>query len=405
MISYYFNSIFAAQLILFCAIRATTIAAPSCPFLFEQTTAQTRNDYSLVTGYFTPQLNGTYVFHLSTGLLSGTQVHFNVELGNSLAVDLYRSSTVHNGQDIISRDFIFTLAQGSRVYLNLMAGTAVSDAMKQTSWSAFLLDDLMYPVITFFVGLNSSSSTAGKIDFTSTIVNVGNAWDSQMDMFTAPQNGIYVFSLSCGAVSGQAYDVLIFINNIISHEMTITKISHSGEDMASRTIAVQLAAGDIVDLRLQWGSLFSSGGLETSFAGFLYEPVNGQKVIWSVHQTNNIVGQCSPFPFNDVTVNFGNGWNTTSNSFVVPFAGVYQLHFTVTLQPFSIIDFRLIWNNVAYTNIFSDSTVNNGVDIKSRSIMIKASVGDTLYLSTTGTANLFSTANRLISFTGLLISL
>ena len=393
-----------ADAILFCAVRNVSAVQPSSPFLFNQITTQRGQSYDLSSGLFTPQLNGAYVIHFSSGLFPGTPVSLSLE-GYSMGTDLSHKSTSHNGWETTSRDAIYTFTQGTKLYISLYEGKSASNVLKQSSWSAYLLDSLMYPLITFFVGRNSSFSGNGKVIFTSTFVNVGNAWNSVSNIFTAPRNGTYVFSMSCGAQSGQPCHLYIKLNSALAQGMAMNGTSRNGTDMTSRTFAMFFAVNSTMYVTSYNASLFSDNGYQLSFSGFLYEPVNGISVIWSVNQKSSMSGQYSPFPFNDITVNIGNGWRTANNTFIVPYAGVYQLHLTCTTPAGGVVDYRLMWNGIAYANIYSNNTINNGLDTRSRAIMIEAAVGDTFYIATTSTTKLYSEASTLISFTGYLLSL
>ena len=52
-------------------------------------------------------------------------------------------------------------------------------------------------------------------------------------------------------------------------------------------VVISLAAGDTALIYLALGSLYCDDAYQTSFAGFLYQPLNERKVIWAVHQTMN----------------------------------------------------------------------------------------------------------------------
>ena len=333
----------------------------------------------------------------------------SVQKDSNFVANISRTSTNHDDQDLLSRDFISYLHQGSQVRVNLIEGTGYTADMKQVLWSAFLLDNLMCPLVAFCVGRTTSYTQTGLINFTASFINVGYAFNITTNTFTAPSNGIYVFSLSCGAESGQPYIVLLCINTTTDKSPTCyglvkNSTSHNGIDTSSRTFAISLATGDKAYVSLNKGRLFSDGGYQTSFAGFLYEPLNGRKVIWSVHQNSSMSGQYNPFPFNVVSVNIGNGWKTANNTFVAPYSGVYQLHMTATAQSLLKVDYKLWWKGIVYASIYIGTKKHNGPETKSRSIMIEALAGDKFFISTTTENNLYSSAFNLISFGGFLIS-
>ena len=393
-----------AQVVLFSAARTTTAALPlPTPYLMQETTAQRGQSYNLNTGYFTAPLDGTYVFHLSTGVSSGAILSVGIVLG-AAKPSVYRMSTSHNGFDMMSRDFIYSLTKGQNVYLEPSSGNPTSDGLKQTSWSAFLLDNLMYPKIAFCVSATLPTQSS-KIDFDVINVNAGNAWNTATDLFTAPRTGVYVFSLNCGAGNGQFNQVSVYINNVQRNGLYLGSTTHNGYDMISRMVVVSLTAGDTVFAGLDLGNLWNDGNVHsTSFAGFLYEPLDGRKVIWSVHQTSITTGYHSPFPFNYVAVNIGNGWNSAANKFVVPYAGIYQLHLTATSYGSAQMDYQLWWNDVAYASIYVTTTSHNGGDTRSRAIMVQASIGDTFYIAFVSSSNIYSNELGLISFAGFLLS-
>ena len=393
-----------AQVVLFSAARTTT-AVPPLPsyYRMQETTAQRGQSYNLNTASFTAPLDGTYVFHLSTGVSSGAYLGVSIVLGSTRPF-VYRMSTYHNGFDMMSRDFIYSLTKGRNVYLEPYSGYPTSDGLRQTSWSAFLLDNLMYPKIAFCVSATLPAPT-GKIDFDVINVNAGNAWNTATDLFTAPRTGVYVFSLNCGVGNGQSNQVSVYINNVQRNGLYLGSTTHNGYDMISRMVVVSLTAGDTVFAGLDLGNLWNDGNVHsTSFAGFLYEPLDGRKVIWSVHQTKSTNGYYGNFLFDYVSLNIGNGWNSTANKFVVPYAGIYQLHLTATSNNYAQVDYQLWWNDVAYASIYVTTTSHNGAETRSRAILVEASIGYTFYIVAVSYSSLFSNALKLISFAEFLLS-
>ena len=401
----YLNYFFLAQAILFCTARTTDVQAPKNPFLFEAITAQRKQSYNLSSGYFTPPVNGIYVIHLSSAVPGGEKIYFFMQLNNTLNFGIYRTSTSHNGIDTTSRDFISSLKQGAQINLNLQQGTANAGTRRRVSWSAFLLDNIMYPLVTFCVGRDNSLSSTGWGTFNKIITQNGNAWNTSTNTFTAPRNGSYVFSLSCGIESGQFYQVYVIVNDVVSYGLYFTSTSHNGIDTASRTFATSLVAGDRVDVWFLDNIPYSDSNYLTSFAGFLYEPINSsRKVIWSVHQTTSSSGAFNPLPFDYESINIGGGWNKNINKVILPYAGVYQLHLTATSQANGQIDYQVMLNDASYANILIYTTTHNGYETRSRAIMIEATAGDVLHISTSDATKLFSNIFRLTSFTGFLLS-
>ena len=114
-------------------------------------------------------------------------------------------------------------------------------------------------------------------------------------------------------------------------------------------------------------------------------------------------GQYSPFPFSDVYLNVGNGWNESTNTFVVPYPGVYHLHLLAICQPNTTVDYILMWNDIPYANVFFNGKPYAGPISRSKSVMIEASIGDTFNIATSSVSGLYGNSNRQTLFAGYLI--
>ena len=197
---------------------------------------------------------------------------------STLLTHIYRTSTTHTAFDITSIAFIGSFAKDAPIFLSLVSGTSMSDFyLRQASWSAFLLDNIMYPLIAFCARPSSGTSVNINIDFTVTSLNVGNAWNSATDKFTAPQSGIYVFRVNIGAVSGYSSHATVQVNNVAQQSVGIWSNNHNGNDQTGKTFALSLTAGNTVSIDAG-GSIYSDDFFITSFAGFLYEPLEWSQV-------------------------------------------------------------------------------------------------------------------------------
>ena len=395
------TKLFAVDAVLFCATtKFSSISSPNS-LIFDGVIIQRGQGFNLSTSYFNPPVTGNYFFHLYSSLIpyNGVQIEMKT-LTSGVITQIYQASTIHNNFDMTSFVFMGTFTKNAPLYLYVNSGTTT-----QTSWSAFLLDNLMYPLIAFCARPPTGKVMNNnlKIVFADTNFNIGNAWNSTADLFTAQRTGVYVFSVSFSVIASVREGISVIVRNAEYQRIFIASDNHNGYIMTGKTFALYLSVGDTVYLNLVYNNqLYSSTYYSMSFAGFLYEPLHTHKVIWSVHRISNINGQYNPLPFEDVSVNVGNGWNTTSNKFLVPYAGVYQLHLTATSIGYAAVDYRLMWNDVAYASLLSATVFYNNVITRSRSIMIEASVGDTFYIATTSSTNLYGSC-RETSFTGYLI--
>ena len=396
---------FTAQAALFCATtNLSSSAPPSTPLIFEQITVQRGQCYNLSNGYFKVPTNGTYLSHITSSLHAGkyASVLISFPTTGTMLTNLFRTSAVQNGVDLTSGAFMLTLTKNDMIHLSLNVGSI----RMTSSWSVFRLDNLMFPLIIFCVQLqNGLYSNTGKINFNAVNVNVGAAWNNLLDIFTASKNGTYVFSLTISPSSGSTTKVGIVVNNVddvyqmVYLQCSCCCCSQVGYDTTSKTLVLSLNASDIVYAR-NYRNLYNNGYYSTSFAGFLYEPLDGRKVIWSVSLNTDLIGQYSPLPFQAVLVNIGDGWKNTTSKIIAPYAGVYQMHLTATSQPYNPVEYTLMWNDVAFASIVITSTICESVVTRSRAVMVEASAGDIFYIATTYSTKLHSAT----SFTGYLLS-
>ena len=394
------TELFAVDVVLFNAVTFSPTSS-SNSLIFNERIIQRGQDFNLSTGYFNPPVTGNYFFHLSSSFkyYSGVQIQMKT-LTSGVITQIYQTSTIHNSYEITSLTFMGTFTKNAPLYLYVNLGTIL-----KSSWSAFLLDNLMYPLIAFCArpSIGKVMNNNLKIDFEDTNFNIGNAWNSTADVFTAPRTGVYVFSVSFSVIASVREGISVIVRNAEYQRIIIANNNHNGTIMTGKTFALYLSVGDTVYLNVVYNNqLYSDNYYSMSFAGFLYEPLHTHKVIWSVHRISNINGQYNPLPFEDVSVNVGNGWNTTSNKFLVPYAGVYQLHLTVTSIGYAGINCLLVWNEVPHADVLSTTVLYNNSITRSKSIMIEASVGDTFYIATMTSNKLYGSC-RETSFTGYLL--
>lgn len=102
--------------------------------------------------------------------------------------------------------------------------------------------------------------------FKRVVTNVGNGYNSNTGIFTAPTKGVYFFSFTgCVGSSGQVNAALVK-----NSELLFALFDSRGTNgCASNSVTVQLEVGDTVFVRLWRGnSIFDQSRLST-FTGFL----------------------------------------------------------------------------------------------------------------------------------------
>jgi hypothetical protein len=170
---------------------------------YEVITAQRRRTFNAKKGFYSPITNGTYVLHLSAGTLGRTAANMYIEWAGDYAQLEERNDLTPNGIETSSRDYIAHAEDLDRIFVSL-EGSVYSDQMKQTSMSAFRLEDAMSTVIAFAAFYDGSSNPGAgtTLTYARADVNVGTAFNATNGAFVAPQDGIYVFSVSILALDG-----------------------------------------------------------------------------------------------------------------------------------------------------------------------------------------------------------
>ncbi len=155
----------------------------------------------------------------------------------------------------------------------------------------------------------TATSFTGTYDVV--VLNIGGGWNTGSNAFVAPVAGIYYLSYSVGSTVNR-----LFWWNIIVHSAMLCDNANyaiivsnpNGLDISSRGCLVNLAANTVVTTAASdagYGPLGSDSSYgESSFRGFLYSPVQGVKVAWSVHVDDAVSGTLV-IPFSVIYVNVG----------------------------------------------------------------------------------------------------
>ena len=196
----------------------------------------------------------------------------------------------------------------------------------------------MDPLVIFSVAMSKSIIKQANVRISYDIINIdtANAWNSVKNEYIAPLNGTYIISLSTGAFPKASHVVKILVNDVCIASNIFCSEFHRGLDAISRTIITYMMVGDRLYTQFNtWGnipySLYGSTRHHlTSLKGFLYSPYRCVSISWWVGRAKEgyVRGEVYPFPFDSIVINEGNGWNTKSNKYLVPLAGVYYIHLT-----------------------------------------------------------------------------
>lgn len=114
--------------------------------------------------------------------------------------------------------------------------------------------------------------------FEQVVTNVGNGYNNSVGMFTAPVEGIYVFSttlVSFHHINAHAS----FYRNADSLNIMFVSGGEAGYDTTSATITLHLQKGDIITVRNGDVNVSYYGYKHCSFSGFLLTDLTNAQTI------------------------------------------------------------------------------------------------------------------------------
>ena len=141
----------------------------------------------------------------------------------------------------------------------------------------------------------------------------------------------------------------------------------------------------------------------TTLLGFLYSPYRSIPISWWVGKRNNtwVYGEAYPFVFDDILINQGNGWNKTTNKYLVPLAGVYYIHLT-TGSDACYSKLELMRNGLPVMNVQVETNeISNFVT--SRAIILQLKKYEQLCIRLPSGYRVKSDDNKQASFSGFCI--
>ena len=184
--------------------------------------------------------------------------------------------------EVTGRDIILKLNSAETLHFSSSSGYA-SHFQIQTSIGIFnipghIMSSDVDPVV-FSVARNSSlSDTMNPVPFNQMLVNDYSHYDVSTNKFTAPSSGIYFFTFSVGAEVFMPVKLVLYVNDVPFTSIIRESTSHNGTDVIGRSIMMLLEMSDTVHVAKEDSGTWYSDLLETSFAGFKYEPAVGNKV-------------------------------------------------------------------------------------------------------------------------------
>ena len=402
-----------ADTTVFTAVRFRALVGNNGYVPWELVTLDTAGGFDSSKSIYTVPHSGIYLTHFSAGVPPFSPAIVTLQ-GSTNSPNILKTEDGYNGEMMVSRDDIQWWSKGQQLYLSSNY-TLTSDGMFQTSWSAVRIDDIMAPVEAFSLARTSdfSSTSLTPLPFTNTMLTVGNALTACNHQFVAPTYGTYFITFSVGM---EAYSTVSIVRIYLRVDGSTRSMAYADnplassndKDISSNSVLLKLSAGDLVDLQFAASynyDHYSDSHYQTSLSGFLYEPVHGYNVAWSVAQsnTNTYTGPVTAFPFNQVWVNDGGVWSTSTNTATISVSGIYWLKVSGTSPSSTTNQFNFIitLNGQPLINAMEKVT-NGGYNVRSHSVAYRLSRGDQLQVSLPNGFQVY-TLSYTASFCGFLI--
>ena len=364
--------------------------------------------YNTLTNTFSVTQPSLYWFHLSAGVPAGSGTNFSLNGLNYSAV-VYSSAVVYP-PDQLTTDTLQYVWPNSKISVSNKQQLFSSPNL-ETAFLGFRLDNMFSPLVAFGVQLTQVVNITGVIKFNRILVNEGNGYNISEGAFITPVTGSYFFSVTI--LTGT--DINIYVNSIANRKLTVCLCddAHSSTDQVSSRGAVMLALLVNDKVQVYTSTLISTvyDGL-FSFQGFLYSPLFGNLIAWSVSRVTYILGPIDYLPFTVINTNTAACcWNSTFNNVTIPTSGIYYVDLTFFSCGSAFIYYQGYGNNTI-------QILRNGSPIitirqtnakfiyyvsRSRSTIVSLNAGDELRVRIPTYSCYYSSVFRYMTFSGFLL--
>ena len=334
---------------------------------------------------YTVKSAGFYFIHMSAGVPAYQMLDYTLNNASSTP-NIILTHTSYDGETMTSREDIQYMSVDQKLYTS-SSYTLYSDTMIQTSWSGFKIDDVMNIKVIFRVARTTSYSNINTyLPFDKMLVNVGQAWNSCNNQLIIPTSGIYFLSFSSASVENTIHVLDLRVNENIKARTYICANIFNGIDVSSQSVILKLNVGDVVQLYLSTGPVYSDNNYQTSFAGFLYEPTVSQKIAWTLtFPYNSAIYLYGPVNvnFTEVLLNEGSAWHSDIGRVRVPVSGLYYLKLSGLSWPVEYkFNMILSVNNQILMNVMEKiNFIRTSSNLRSRSLITHLNEGDELLVS------------------------
>jgi hypothetical protein len=369
----------------FSAARTSTLPGAYDQVPYDVILEDTLAGFNAAKTTYTVKSAGFYLMHFSAGVPRNTKLNCAIRNATSTPNVLLNHTSL-NDDMVTSRDDIQYLSDGQELYVS-SDYALYSDDMMQTSWSGFKLDDVINMEVVFRAARVTSivnSPRYAAIPLDKLVINIGQAWDACNSQLVVPKSGIYFLSWSAASFSNILHIIELQVNKVTKTRSFIYT-SYPSSDTSSQALLLPLNAGDVVKLNLTYPtapSIYSDMNYQTSFVGFLYEPVHGQAVAWCLTlPVNNYYLGPAVINFTNVYLNEGSTWNSSAAALHISTSGIYYLKLSgyadnVIKNPLNIV---LLVNDQLLMNVMDK--VDAITNLRNRALIVHLNAGDKLTVS------------------------
>ena len=253
------------------------------PVTFDKVWANIGNMWDNNTHMFTmKKTEGIFYVGMDVGVLYKKPLDFVLQKSNQPFASCGHTYNSQLLDDTTGRDIV--LRVNSMETLHFSSSTGISgNLFGKSNIGIFNIAELVSgdngPAL---FSVASDAITNGAVDpviFNQILVNDYSQYDVSSGKFTAPSSGIYYFTLSVGAAAQSPVEFMLYVNDVPFTSIIRESTAHAGTDVIGRSIMMYLNEADTVHIVNSEGKVaWSSELLETSFAGFKYDPAYGNKV-------------------------------------------------------------------------------------------------------------------------------
>ena len=260
----------------FAAVSTGRVQAGN-PFIFPSVITKKGEHWDNTTSNYTiKEARGLYFVGLSAGVYDQSPGDFTMMISGQDFAGITRTSSSHDYTDTVARDVITPLYADEMVQVSNSYDVLSYDTNLETSISIFSISDSMNLMFAFSVAsqiITTSSDSAASVQFEEELYDGNDNYDALSHTYTAPSAGVYYFSFSVGLVAGGKAGFTLQKNFQPFATIIRESTTHDGTDTIGRSVMMQLAQSDKVNIVNTAGlTARSSAKRETSFSGFKYEP-------------------------------------------------------------------------------------------------------------------------------------